>query len=205
MWSPAHRKEELVAIIQPKDCTAGKQLCGKGPGSPGRFSSIKMSSVLLWQREVLGCWTLYPVGCWIASTRALSTKTKESSLYSTQCWSGHIWNICVQFWCPLNKKDVARPEKFQRRATKMIKGLRSCSVKNGWEILVCSALRKEGFGGDTVSMFLYLKSAYKEDGNSIFTRSYIDKTRFNGYRLLLGTNFLMNTRKTHKENSQPLE
>lgn len=40
---------------------AGKQLCGNGPGDPGGFSSVKMSCVLLWQRET--------VGCWIAPTR----------------------------------------------------------------------------------------------------------------------------------------
>lgn len=32
MWSPAHAKEESVAIIELEDCTGGKQLCGKGPG-----------------------------------------------------------------------------------------------------------------------------------------------------------------------------
>lgn len=78
-------------------------------------------------------------------------------------------------------------------------------MKNGCRILVCSALRKEGFGGDVTRMFQYLKGAYKEDGDSIFTRCYIDKTRFNGYKLFLGTNFLLNPRKTHKEKSQPLE
>lgn len=45
-------------------------------------------------------------------------------------------------------------------------------------------------------MFQYLKDAYREDGNCIFMRSYNNKTRFNGYKLLLGTNFLLNTR-TH--------
>lgn len=39
----------------------------------------------------------------------------------------------LQFWCPLNKKGVARLERVQRRAAKIIKGLSSCSVKNGWE------------------------------------------------------------------------
>lgn len=157
MWENMIQESEIFV--------AGKQLCGNGPGDPGGFSSVKMSCVLLWQRET--------VGCWIAPTRTWST-TQELSLHSTQGWPSHTWNICMQFWCPLNKKDVARLERVQRRAAKMIKGLRSWSVKNNWEILACSALRKEGFG-DVTSMFQYLKGTYKEDGHSIFTRSYSDK------------------------------
>lgn len=67
------------------------------------------------------------------------------------------------------------------------------------------SLEKEGFGEDVTSMFQYLKGAYREDGDSILTRSCVDKKKCNEYKLLLGTNFLLNSRKTHKDNSQPLE
>lgn len=36
MWSPAHRKEVSLAILQIGDCLAGKQLCEKEPGDFGR-------------------------------------------------------------------------------------------------------------------------------------------------------------------------
>ncbi|KAK4828431.1 hypothetical protein QYF61_026588 [Mycteria americana] len=35
-------------------------------------------------------------------------------------------------------------------------------------------------------MFRYLKGGYKEDGDSLFTRSHMEKMRGNGYKLLLG-------------------
>jgi len=34
-------------------------------------------------------------------------------------------------------------------------------------------------------MFQYLKGGYKEDGDSLFTRSHMQKTRANGYKLIL--------------------
>ena len=42
-------------------------------------------------------------------------------------------------------------------------------------------------------MFQYLKNGYKEDGDSLFTRSHLEKMRRDGYKLLLGT-FQLDTR-----------
>ncbi|KAK4810858.1 hypothetical protein QYF61_008830 [Mycteria americana] len=42
-------------------------------------------------------------------------------------------------------------------------------------------------------MFQYLKGGYKEDGDSLFTRSHMEKTRANGSKLLLGR-FRLDTR-----------
>ncbi|KAK4827888.1 hypothetical protein QYF61_022311 [Mycteria americana] len=42
-------------------------------------------------------------------------------------------------------------------------------------------------------MFQYLKGGYKEDGDSLFTRSHMEKTRGNRYKLLPGR-FQLDTR-----------
>ncbi|KAK4822835.1 hypothetical protein QYF61_020129 [Mycteria americana] len=42
-------------------------------------------------------------------------------------------------------------------------------------------------------MFQYLKCGYKEDGDPLFTRNHMEKTRGNGYKLLLGR-FRLDTR-----------
>jgi len=55
------------------------------------------------------------------------------------------------------------------------------------------SLGKRRFRGDLITMFLYLKGDYKEDGDSLFTRSHMEKTRSNGYKLLLGR-FQLHTR-----------
>ena len=40
--------------------------------------------------------------------------------------------------------------------------------------------------GDLITLFQYLNAGYKEDGDSLFTRSHMEKMRGNGYKLLLG-------------------
>ncbi|KAK4830690.1 hypothetical protein QYF61_012859 [Mycteria americana] len=89
---------------------------------------------------------------------------------------------CVQFWSLLYKKEVDRLERVQRRATKMIKSL----------------LEKRRLRGDLITMFQYIKGGCKEDGDSLFTRSHMEKMRVRykydyGYNLLLGR-FRLGTR-----------
>lgn len=47
------------------------------------------------------------------------------------------------------------------------------------------SLEKRRLTGDLITMFQYLKSGYKEDGDSLFTRSYMENTSGNGYKLIL--------------------
>ncbi|GAB0203846.1 hypothetical protein GRJ2_002850200 [Grus japonensis] len=87
---------------------------------------------------------------------------------------------CVQFWFPLYKKDVDRLQRVQRKATRMIKGLGSLPYEKRLRELGLFSLEKRRFRGDLITMFQYLKGGYKEDGDSLFTRSHMEKIRGNG-------------------------
>ena len=79
-----------------------------------------------------------------------------------------------------------RLERVQRRATKMIQGLGSLLYEERLRELSLFSLEKRKLKGDLITMFQYLQGGYKEDGNFLFTRSHMEKTWGNGYKLLLG-------------------
>ncbi|PKU45151.1 hypothetical protein llap_4556 [Limosa lapponica baueri] len=89
---------------------------------------------------------------------------------------------CVQFWSLLYKKVMDRLEKVQRRATKMIKGLQSLPYEERLRKLGLFSLEKRSLRGDLIAMFQYLKDGYREDGDSLFARSQMEKMRDNGYK-----------------------
>ena len=94
---------------------------------------------------------------------------------------------------PATQKSVARLERVQRRATKMIKGLNSLACEERLRELGLFSLGKRRLRGDLVTMFQCLKGGYKEDGDCLFERSHMEKMRGNGYKLLLGR-FRLDTR-----------
>ncbi|KAK4825406.1 LOW QUALITY PROTEIN: hypothetical protein QYF61_027172 [Mycteria americana] len=116
--------------------------------------------------------------------KGITSRDKEVIIHSTQCLP-HL-EYCVQFWSLLCKKDVDRLERVQRRATNMIKGLGSLPYEERLRELGFSSLEKRRLKGDLITMFQYLKGGYKEDRDSLFTRSHMEKTRGNGYKSLLG-------------------
>ncbi|GAB0195104.1 hypothetical protein GRJ2_001975700 [Grus japonensis] len=102
-------------------------------------------------------------------------------LYSTLVRS-HL-EYCVQFWSPL---DVDRLERVQRRATRTIEGLGSLPYEERLRELGLFSPETRRLWGDLIAMFQYIKGGYKEDGDSLFTRSHMEKTRGNRCKLLLG-------------------
>jgi len=75
----------------------------------------------------------------------------------------------------------------------MIKGLGRLPCEERLRELSLFSLEKRRLRGDLFAMFQYLKGGYKEDGDSLFTRSHMEKTRGNEYKLLLGR-FQLDTR-----------
>lgn len=75
----------------------------------------------------------------------------------------------------------------------MIKGLESLPYEERLRELGLFSLEKRRLGEGLITMIQYLKGGYKEDGDSLFMRSHMEKTRSDEYKLLLGT-FQLDTR-----------
>ena len=76
----------------------------------------------------------------------------------------------------------------------MIKGLGSLPYEERLRELDLFSLGKGRLWGDLIPMFQYLKGGYKEEGDSLLTRSHMEKMVGNGYKLLLGR-FQLGTRR----------
>jgi len=91
-----------------------------------------------------------------------------------------------QLWSAQHRQDMDLLEWVQRRATKMIKGLKHLSYEERLREMGLFCLEKRRLWGDLLAAFQYLKGAYKKAGEGLFTRAYSDRTRGNDFKLKEG-------------------
>ena len=95
---------------------------------------------------------------------------------------------CVQAWGPQYRKDVELLERVQRRATKIIRGLEYLSYEERLRELGLFSLEKRRLQRDLIGReaFQYLKEAYKQEGEWLFTRVDSDMIRTIDFKLRQG-------------------
>ncbi|CAM5166439.1 unnamed protein product [Eretmochelys imbricata] len=93
---------------------------------------------------------------------------------------------CVQFWCPMFKKDEFKLEQVQKRATRMIRGMENLSYERRLKELGLFSLTKRRLRGDMIVLYKYIRGINTGEGEELFKLSTNVDTRTNRYKLAIG-------------------
>lgn len=142
MQNPALGEERPQAPVCAEACPAGKQLDGKGPGSPGGHPVDHEPALCPCSKEG---WC-YPA--WAAWGGAFASRWREVILPLVQHWWGLIWNAVSRSRLTSLSREMKVLEGVQQRAAKMVRGdWNGSSLRKGWETGTVQPNREEKVQG----------------------------------------------------------
>ena len=119
--------------------------------------------------------------------RQFKVLDKESFLIIYKGFIRPHLEYAIQAWSPYLRRDIDCLEKVQRRATKILDGLRNLPHESRLKRLKLTSLEKRRHRGDLIEVYKILTGKEGVNPNHFFT---LDKRAYNtrGYELKLFTN-----------------
>jgi len=87
-------------------------------------------------------------------------------------------------WCPFKLDDIEEIEKIQKRATKLIIGLKNKPYKERLMLLKFPTLKFRCMRGDTIEVFKLTHNIFDESVSPLHSFCTRSNTRGNNYKLL---------------------
>uniref|UniRef100_A0A8C5PGW6 Reverse transcriptase domain-containing protein n=1 Tax=Leptobrachium leishanense TaxID=445787 RepID=A0A8C5PGW6_9ANUR len=145
----------VLGVIISEDLRVSSQ-CNRAAGNAGRMLGNA--------GRMLGC-----VG------RGISSRKREVLMPLYRALVRPHLEYCVQYWRPYLQKDIDILERVQRRATKMVYGLKEKSYQERLNDLNMYSLERRRDRGDMIETFKYVKGIHKVEEGSIFKRNKVAK------------------------------
>ena len=124
-----------------------------------------------------------PTVFWAELKKGVASREREVIVHRFLALVRPHLEYCIQALGPHYRKDMELLQWVQRRATKMIRGLEHLSCEERLRELGLFSLDNRRLQGDLIVAFQYVKGAYQQDGEKLFTRVDSDRTRGNGLKL----------------------
>ena len=131
--------------------------------------------------------------------RYFEFKSKDIILQLYKSLVRPLLEYAVQFWSPYLLKDVDMLERVQRRATKMIPGMRSITYEERLKQLKLPSLALRRLRGELIETFKILKGFDDVRKEKFFNLNVTSVTRNNGLKLV-GKRFNTNVSKNYFTN-----
>ena len=91
---------------------------------------------------------------------------------------------CIQTWCPYLRKDIDMLEKIQKRATKLIPGLKDLRYEERLKECGLTTLETRRLRGDRIEVFKILNGYENIDSDIFFEIEESKKTRGHNFTLV---------------------